>query len=97
MSPEQQDKISDLIEKYNDILMNSMRLAIAEDFINLLILNRDDTNFELKELLTDKERYYQYILKEFLRINSSPVASALRKMKDPEIPSIRRTKNSKKR
>jgi hypothetical protein len=85
MTLEQQKKIAKLIEKYNDILLNSMRLAVAEDFINLIVLNRDDSDFELKDFLGDKEQYYQFILKEFLRLNSSSVASELRKMEDQEL------------
>lgn len=85
MTLEQQKKIAKLIKKYNDILLNSMRLAVAEDFINLIVLNRDDSDFELKDFLGDKEQYYQFILKEFLRLNSSSVASELRKMEDQEL------------
>ncbi len=96
MTPAQQHKISELIEKYNDILMHSMRLAIAEDFINLIVLNRDDADFELTEFLNDKEQYYQFILKEFLRLNSSSVASELRKMEDQVSPNFRKTKKPKK-
>jgi hypothetical protein len=95
MTNEQHYKISQLVEKYNDILLNSMRLAIAEDFINLIILNRDDTNFELNDLLADKEPLYQFILKEFLKLNSSPVASELRKMEDAVSSGFRKTKKTK--
>ena len=51
MTKAQEDKIQSLLEQYNDILLVSMRLAIAEDFINLVIVNREDTDFELSELL----------------------------------------------
>jgi hypothetical protein len=95
MTPAQQHKISELIEKYNAVLLNSMRLAVAEDFINIIVLNRDDSDFELTEFLKDKEQYYQFILKEFLRLNSSSVASELRKMEDPVSSSFRKTKKSK--
>jgi len=95
MTPDQQHKISELIEKYNAVLLNSMRLAVAEDFINLIVLNRDDSDFELTEFLKDKEHYYQFILKEFLRLNSSSVTSELRKMEDPVSPSFRKTKKTK--
>jgi hypothetical protein len=93
MTPAQQHKISSLIDKYNDVLLNSMRLAVAEDFINLIILNRDDTDFELKDFLKDKENYYQFILKEFLKRNSSPVAAELGKMESS--PTFRKTKPTK--
>jgi hypothetical protein len=96
MTSDQQHKISTLIEKYNAILLNSMRLAVAEDFINLIVLNRDDADFELSEFLKDKELYYQFILKEFLRLNSSSVASQLRKMEDLVSPTFRKTKKPNK-
>lgn len=82
------------MNKYNDILLHSMRLAIAEDFVNLIILNRDDTEFELKDLLEKKEEYYPLLLKEFLRLNSSPVAAALKTMEDPIGPQFRKTKKT---
>jgi hypothetical protein len=83
MTDLQQIKLASLVEKYNDILLHSMRLAVAEDLINLMLLNRDDTDFELKNLLDDKEAFYNFILKEFLKKNSSSVASQLRNMDDP--------------
>ena len=83
MTADQQQKIKNLIDKYNYILLNSMRLAVAEDFINLTILNRDDQDFELNEFLQNKEQYYNYILKEFLKKNSSSVVDELRNMEDP--------------
>jgi hypothetical protein len=50
MTVNQEEKIKNLLEKYNDILLVSMRLAVAEDFIGLVILNKDDTDFELSKL-----------------------------------------------
>ncbi len=79
----QEDKIRSLVEKYNDILLHSMRLAVAEDLINLMILNKDDKEFDLKDLLADKETLYTIILREFLKRNSSSVVSELRDMTDP--------------
>lgn len=97
MTSEQQQKITDLIDKYNDILLNSMRLAVAEDFINLIILNRDDSNFELKDFLQEKDKYYTIILREFLKKNSSPITSELKHMSDPELKGFRERRNSKKK
>jgi hypothetical protein len=85
MSEEQQQKIKELISKYNDILLNSMRLAIAEDFVNLVILNKDDEDIELRQLLENKNEYYNYILKEFLKKNSSSVVDELKLMDEPII------------
>ena len=78
MTPQQEDKITELIRKYNDILLISMRLAVAEDFMNLLILNRDDQEFELNDLLDNKEELTNHIMKQFLKFNSSPILEELR-------------------
>jgi hypothetical protein len=94
MTAKQEEKIKALIEKYNDILLNSMKLAIAEDLINLIILNRDDSSFELKETLKKKEELNQFILKEFLKLNSSSVIPELREM-DERIPTIKKTRKKK--
>jgi hypothetical protein len=71
-----------------------MRLAIAEDFINLMILNRADSEFELQDLLKNKEQFYNTIMKEFLKKNSSSVVSQLRSMDEPF--EIRKKSRSKK-
>ena len=83
MNPQQEKKVRELVEKYNDVLLHSMRLAVAEDLINLMILNKEDSDFELKELLNDKTSFYNLILKEFLKKNSSSVINELRDMDDP--------------
>ena len=83
MTTIQQQKIKKLVSKYNDILLNSMRLAVAEDFINLMLLNREDSEFELKNLMEDKNDFYNAILKEFMKQNSSSVLEDLKKMEDP--------------
>ena len=51
MTKKQEGKIKGLLSKYNDILLVSMKLAVAEDFTNLVILNQDDKDFELSNLL----------------------------------------------
>jgi len=80
MTKKQQDKIKMLLKKYNDILLVSMRLAVAEDFTGLVILNKDDTDFELSKLLQNKDEFSNYVLKEFLKNNSNSVTSELGKM-----------------
>jgi hypothetical protein len=82
MNKEQEKKIKDLIVKYNDILLVSMRLAIAEDFVNLMLLNRDDTDFILKDLFNNKEDFNKLIVREFLKKNSSSVTHELKSMKN---------------
>lgn len=95
MTPEQEEKFKELIVKYNDILLNSMRLAVAEDLINLIILNKDDCDFILKDTLQNKEELNQFILKEFLKQNSSSVVHELKKM-DERIPKIKKSSKRKK-
>ena len=70
MTEEQQLKVKELLEKYNDILLVSMRLAVAEDFVNLIIQNKDDTDFSLSNVLEDKQALSDYIMREFLKQNS---------------------------
>jgi hypothetical protein len=60
-----------------------MRLAIAEDFVNLMLLNRDDTEFVLKDLFQNKEEFNKLIMKEFLKKNSSTVIQELKFMESP--------------
>jgi hypothetical protein len=44
-----------------------MKLAIAEDLINLMVLNRDDSEFVMKDLFENKEEFYNIIMKEFFQ------------------------------
>ena len=60
-----------------------MRLAIAEDFVNLMLLNRDDSEFVLKDLFQNKEEFNKLIMKEFLKKNSSTVVQELKFMENP--------------
>jgi hypothetical protein len=71
-----------------------MRLAIAEDFVNLVILNRDNEDIELRQLLENKNEYYNYILKEFLKKNSSSVVDELKSMDEPIIQLKRKVRAS---
>jgi len=85
MTKSQEVKIKHLLDKYNDILLVSMRLAVAEDFTNLIVLNKDDADFELSDLLKDKDQFTNYIMREFLRQNSSPVTKELSSMEEPKL------------
>ncbi len=82
MTEAQEQKIKELIVKYNDILLVSMRLAIAEDFVNLMVLNRDDSDFILKDLLNNKDEFNKLIMKEFLRKNRISVVDELKFMEN---------------
>tara|TARA_B110000879_G_scaffold120010_1_gene159372 strand:- start:138 stop:428 length:291 start_codon:yes stop_codon:yes gene_type:complete len=92
MTPNQEQKIKSLLGKYNDILLVSMRLSVAEDFTGLVILNKDDTDFELSALLQNKEDFSNYIMKEFLKQNSNPVTSKLGEMDEPQLKLRKQTK-----
>ena len=92
MTRKQEVKIKDLLQKYNDILLVSMRLAVAEDFTNLVILNKDDSDFELSNLLKEKDQFTNYIMKEFLRQNSSSVTDQLSTMNEPKLTLRKQTK-----
>lgn len=85
MERSQERKIKELLQKYNDVLKVSMRLAVTEDFVNLLIVNRDDRDFELRELIENKEEFSNYVMKEFLKQNSSSVAGDLKGMDEKKI------------
>lgn len=82
MTEAQEQKIKELIVKYNDILLVSMRLAIAEDFMNLMVLNRDDSGFILKDLFNNKDEFNKLIMKEFLRKNRISVVDELKFMEN---------------
>lgn len=84
MTKDQEKKLNELLEKYNPILLNSMRLAISEDLINLIILNLDDKDFELSDLLKNKEELSVHIIRQFLKINSS--SSVLKELKEMDEP-----------
>lgn len=92
MNNSQKQKIKSLIEKYNEILLVSMRLAVAEDFTGLVILNKDDTDFELSELVKDKDEFSNYILKEFLKQNSNPITAKLGDMEELKLNLQKQTK-----
>lgn len=84
MTPAQEKKLNELLEKYNPVLLNSMRLAISEDLIDLIILNKDDQDFELSELLKDKNDLSKHIIRQFLKQNSSSaVLAELKEMDEP--------------
>ena len=90
MTKNQEKKIKSLIDKYNEILLISMRLAIAEDFVKLIVLNHEDSSFELTNLLHDKEQFNNFILKEFLKKNSSSVVEELKTMDEPFVAAKRK-------
>ena len=95
------DQIKLLLKKYNEILLNSMSIALSEDLINLIVVNSEDKDFELLDLIKDKNKFRTLVTSEFLRLNSqNTVLNDLKEMKDePEIKMIRNknTRSSQKR
>lgn len=71
MNREEEKKLKVLIKKYNPVLLHSMSIALSEDLINLIISNQDDTDFKLREVITDKVELREFVVKEFLKQNSS--------------------------
>ena len=82
MTTKEKNRLKKLIKKYNPILRESIENALTEDLYNLIIINRDDTAFELKELLQEKEILKAFVMKEFIKLNNKPITSELKHMKD---------------
>ncbi|PCJ00173.1 MAG: hypothetical protein COB15_03295 [Flavobacteriales bacterium] len=89
MTQAEQHKLKKLITKYNPILKESIQNALTEDLYNLIIVNGDDKDFELKDLLKEKEELKAFIMKEFIQLNNQPITSEL---KDMDEISFRKTK-----
>lgn len=83
MTSDEKEKIKALIKKYNPILKESIEIALVEDLFNLIIVNRDDTDFELKDLLKDKKQLKKFVMKEFIQLNNKPLISELKHMDEP--------------
>ena len=76
MNEDQKDLVKNLIFKYDSILLESMKIALFEDLKRLMISNRDDKEFLLKDIIyTDELK--NYIVREFLKHNSNQVMTNL--------------------
>jgi hypothetical protein len=84
MTLHEKEKIKALIQKYNPILKESIEIALVEDLFNLIIVNRDDTDFELKDLLKNKSQLKKFVIKEFIQLNNRPLTSELKHMDEPK-------------
>jgi len=80
MNQSERHKLKKLIKKYNPILKESIANALTEDLYNLIIVNGDDKDFELKDILKQKEDLKAFIMKEFLQLNNQAVTSKLKDM-----------------
>ncbi len=89
------EKVKVLLVKYNDVLLNSMSIALAEDLINLIVVNEEDKDFELLELVKDKANFRAFVTNEFLKLNSNSVLDDLKTMVDEVEFKMIRNKNEK--
>lgn len=85
MKVSEKNKLKRLIKKYNPILRISIEIALVEDLFNLIIVNGDDKNFELKDMLLEKEQLKEYVMKEFIKLNNKPITSELRNMEEIQL------------
>ena len=82
MTPKEKDQIKSLIKKYNEVLLHSMSIAVAEDLINLIVVNGDDQDFKLSKLMKDQQAFKLFVINEFMKNNSKSVLSELKTMDD---------------
>lgn len=82
MNIKEKQIISQLVKKYNSILLHSTQLAISEDLINLIIANREDKDFELTEFIKNKEDFKRYVVGEFFKLNNKTILSELSSMEE---------------
>jgi hypothetical protein len=82
MTTTEQHKLKKLIKKYNPILKESIEIALIEDLFNLIIVNGDDTNFELKGMLQEKEQLKIFVMQEFIKLNNQPITAELKNMEE---------------
>ncbi len=82
MNTSEKHKIKALIKKYNPVLRESMECALAEDLFNLIIVNGDDANFELKNMLNEKEELKAFVIQEFIKLNNKPITAELKNMEE---------------
>ncbi len=95
MNSQESDKVKFLLKKYNDILLNSMSIALSEDLINLIVVNGDDKDFELLELVKEKQKFRALVATEFLKLNSNSVLDDLKLMNDDSPFKMVKNKNQK--
>jgi len=71
MDQQEEFKLKALIKKYNPVLLHGMSIALAEDLVRLIISNQEDGDFELRNIINEKEEFKAFVVKEFLKQNSS--------------------------
>ena len=82
MNSKEVETIKALVKKYNDVLLNSMSIAVTEDLVNLIVVNNEDSGFELSKMVKQKAYFKQLVTTEFLKINANSVLDDLKNMDD---------------
>ena len=95
MNSNEKNQIKSLIKKYNEVLLQSMSIAITEDLINLIVVNGDDTEFQLSHLMKNQQAFKLLVTSEFLKMNASPVLHELKSMDDDFLSSMIKIKRGK--
>jgi hypothetical protein len=88
--------IDRLLKKYNRVLLHSMSIAVAEDFLNLIVVNNEDSNFELIHLVKQKTEFREYVTAQFFKMNGPSLAEELKSMDEIkfDLTSVRKSKKS---
>lgn len=95
MNSKEKEKVKLLLKKYNEILLHSMSIAVSEDLINLIIVNADDKDFKLIEMMKDRQKFREFVIAEFIKLNSQSVLKDLKNMDDTFSSKILRRKTIK--
>jgi hypothetical protein len=96
MHENEKTQLKNLVVKYNDLLLNTMASAVSEDLLNLIIVNNEDQEFELTKFINNRQEYKEFVVREFLRVNSSSVIPDLKLMDEAEVFKGRKSKTQPK-
>ena len=72
-----------------------MSIALAEDLINLIVVNGEDRDFELLDMMKERKQFREFVTAEFLRMNSNHVLKDLKSMEEEFSPKTLRRKSIK--
>lgn len=95
MNSKEKEQVKLLIKKYNEVLLHSMSIAVTEDLINLIVVNRDDEYFQLSELMKKQQAFRLFVTNEFMKNNANPLLNELKSMDDNFISKMIKIKRGK--
>ena len=95
MNLKEKEQVKLLLKRYNEILLQSMSIAISEDLINLIIVNAEDKDFKLIELMKDRQKFREFVTTEFIKLNNRSVLKDLKNMDENFSSKILRRKINK--